>query len=141
MKKIFSPNSVLFMMIISISLAHCTKAKQDVQKSLVLQVMTSGRWVVQNFTENNNDQTNSFVPFEFQFVDNGTMSAYHSGLITNGSWIGNPTAQTIYSNFPAGNDTLNLLNDTWKITNSTLTMVEAKPTNTTRNAYLKLVKK
>jgi len=129
------------MLIISISVAHCTKAKKDIQKSFALQVMTSGRWVVQNFTENNNDVTNAFTPYEFQFQDNGTVSAYHFGLTTSGTWVGNVDAETIYSNFPTGNDTVTLLNDTWKITNNTLSMVEAKPTNTTRTAYLKLVKK
>jgi hypothetical protein len=141
MKKIFSPNSVLFMLIISISVAHCTKAKQDLQKSFALQVMTSGRWVVQDFTENNADVTTAFAPYEFQFLENGTVSAFHAGDTTTGSWVGDVTAETIYSNFPSANDTVSLLNDTWKITNNTMAMVEARPTNTTRTAYLKLVRK
>jgi hypothetical protein len=33
------------------------------------------------------------------------------------------------------------LNDTWKVYNNTLTIVEANPTNTGRSAYLKLIKK
>jgi hypothetical protein len=141
MKKILSPNSVLFMLIISISVAHCTKAKQDLQKSFALQVMTSGRWVVQDFKENNNDVTTAFAPYEFQFKDNGTVSAYHSGMTSDGTWLGDVAAETIYSNFPSANDTVVLLNDTWKITSNSMSMVEARPTNTMRSAYLKLVKK
>jgi hypothetical protein len=141
MKKIFSPNSFLFMLIISISVAHCTKAKDDLKLSFVIQVMTTGRWVVQDFSENNTDKTPAFTPYEFQFYQNGTVEAFHDGQSISGTWVGDSGALTIYSNFPASNDTVSLLNDTWKVTNNTLTSVEARPTNTTRNAYLKLVKK
>jgi hypothetical protein len=141
MKKIFSPNSVLFMLIISISVAHCTKAKENLKQSFALQVMTSGRWIVQDFSENNTDKTSAFSTYEFQFFENGTVNAYYNGQTASGTWVGDTGAMTIYSNFPAGNDTVTLLNDTWKITNSSLTFVEAKPTTTLRTAFLKLLKK
>jgi hypothetical protein len=141
MKKFLSPNSFLFLLMISISVAHCTKAKEDLKKNFVIQVMTSGRWVIQEFRESTTDKTAEFAPYEFQFFENGTVTGYHNGLTSNGTWVGNADAQTIYSNFPSGNDTVTLLNDTWKVTNNSLSMVEAIPTNTLRTAYLKLVKK
>jgi hypothetical protein len=126
---------------ISISIAHCTKQKEEIQKDLVIQVMTSGRWVVQSFSENNTDVTAEFSTYEFQFLENGTVQGINGSVITTGNWVGNANALTIYSNFPTGSTTILRLNDTWKITNNTLSMVEAKSANTSRTAYLKLVKK
>jgi hypothetical protein len=46
----------------------------------------------------------------------------------------NAGARTISCCFPGANDTLLRLNDTWKIFNNTFTLVEANPTNTTKNS-------
>ena len=103
--------------------------------------MTNGRWLVQTYTEDGVDESTIFSPYEFQFVQDGKVFAIDGASQTQGSWVANASAQTITSNFPVVNDTLTKLNDTWKITNSTTTTVDAKPTNSNRLAYLKLIKK
>jgi hypothetical protein len=115
--------------------------KEELQKDFVIQVMTSGRWLVQDFTENTVDVSGEFGGYEFQFFENGTVQGIKGSIITTGTWVGNASAQTIFTSFPSGNDTLLRLNDTWKITNSSLSLVEAMPSGTSRIAYLKLVKK
>jgi hypothetical protein len=87
------------------------------------------------------DVSPEFVPYLFQFYENGQVKAENGSTIVTGSWTADPSARTITSTFPTGNNTLQRLNDTWKIFNNTFTLVEANPTNTGRNAYLKLVKK
>jgi hypothetical protein len=141
MKKIYSQLIFLFLLLFCIGMAHCKKAKEVIATNYVLELMTNGRWLVQTFTEDGVDESTLFGPYEFQFVSDGKVFAIEGASQTQGSWVANASAQTITSNFPVVNDTLTKLNDTWKITNSTTTMVEAKPTNTNRVAYLKLVKK
>jgi len=139
MKKLFSPPTMLVVLIIAISVAHCSK--KEVQKNIIIEAMTNGRWVVQQFTESTLDVSPEFKTYEFQFYENGTVQGISGAIITNGTWTANPDARTISSIFPSGNDTLKRLNDTWKIFNNSFTRVEANPSNTTRTAYLKLVKK
>ncbi len=126
-------------MVIAISAAHCSK--EEVQKDLIIQAMTNGKWQVQQFRENTLDVSPEFVPYLFQFYENGQVQAESGSTIVAGTWTADPNARTITSSFPTGNNTLQRLNDTWKIFNNTFTLVEANPTNTGRNAYLKLVKK
>lgn len=139
MKKILSPGFICVLMVIAISVAHCSK--EDVQQNLILQAMTNGKWQVQQFSENAVDVSTEFVPYLFQFYENGQVQAVNGTTTVTGTWTADPNARTITSSFPAGNTTLQRLNDTWKIFNNTFTLVEANPTNTARTAYLKLVKK
>lgn len=139
MKKILSPGFICILMVIAISAAHCSK--DEVQKDLIIQAMTNGKWQVQQFRESTLDVSPEFVPYLFQFYENGQVNAENGSTIVTGTWTADPSARTITSTFPTGNNTLQRLNDTWKIFNNTFTLVEANPTNTGRNAYLKLVKK
>ena len=125
----------------AIGMGSCSKKVEEIQKNIVVDAMTGGRWLVQTFTDGDSDITAQFASYEFQFYSNGTVTGFKGAEASNGTWIGDPNALTIYSNFPAANDTIMKLNDTWKITNNTFTMVEAKPSNGTRLAFLKLVKK
>jgi hypothetical protein len=141
MRNLYSAKFVLILLIISISIAHCAKKKEEIQKDLVIGVITNGRWLVQYFSENTTDVSNEFTNYEFQFFENGTVQAINGSVITTGNWVGDANALTIYANFPLGSNTILRLNETWKITNNTLKLVEAIPANPGRTAYLKLVKK
>lgn len=141
MKKIYTAPNILVILLISISIAHCQKAKEELARNFVIRVMTDGRWIVNKFTENGGDSTALFQPFEFQFLANGTVYAIDNNRQISGTWEGNATQMTIVSNFPTGGDTLRLVSDTFKIFNNTPTQVEARPLDTSRDAYLKLVKK
>jgi hypothetical protein len=139
--KLFSAYHFLILLIISISIAHCAKKQEEIKEDLVIKAMTSGRWIVQIFNENNENVTGEFSTYEFQFYENGTVEGISSSETKSGTWQGDANAMTIVSNFPNANDTLKRLNDTWKIIKNSFTYVEARPTNTNRTAYLKLVKK
>jgi len=141
MKNLYSAKFLLILLIISISIAHCAKKKEEIQKDLVIGVITNGRWLVQYFSENTTDVSNEFTNYEFQFLENGSVQAINGSVITTGNWVGDANALTIYANFPLGSNTILRLNETWKITNNTLKLVEAIPANPGRTAYLKLVKK
>jgi len=116
-------------------------SKSTIESNIIIDAMTSGRWVVDQFKENNLDCTTQFAAYEFQFEKAGTITAYKTNTPTSGIWIADIPLRTIFAKFPITNDTLKKLNDTWKVYNNTLTLVEANPTDVSRSAYLKLVKK
>ena len=141
MKKGYSQLVFLLVLLFGISIAHCKKAKEQIAKNYVIEVMTSGRWIVQQFSEDGTDESSQFTPYEFQFTADEKVYGIEGAVQTPGTWSGDASAMTIYSNFPNANDTLTKLNDTWKITKNTPSLVEAKPNNPSRVAFLQLVKK
>lgn len=122
-------------------LSGCGKSVEDQQKDFIVGIMTNGRWTVQVFAEQNIDVSAEFAGYEFQFLESGTVQGIKGTAVTEGSWSASAANYTITSNFPTGDATLKRLNDVWKITNSSLRTVEARPVDNLRNAYLKLVKK
>lgn len=141
MNKLFTPQHFLLLLVISISIAHCAKKKEEIKTNIVIEAMTSGRWVVEKFSENNVDVTNEFSNYEFQFYKDGSVKGFDANGEAAGTWVGDVVSETISSNFPNTNDTLKRMNDTWKIVKNSFTYVEARPTNTNRTAFLRLVKK
>jgi hypothetical protein len=140
MNKLFTPQHFLILLVISITIAHCSKKKEEIKTNIVIEAMTSGKWVVQTFSENNEPVTSEFTGYEFQFFKDGTVKAFKGSTEASGTWLGDATALTISSRFLNTNDTLMRLNDTWKILKNSFTYVEARPTNTNRTAFLKLIK-
>lgn len=135
--------SFMLFLVFSLSGLHCKKAKEDIERKLIISAMTSGIWIVQNFSYDDTDITAAFNSYEFQFKEDGKVFALKTltSEQIEGSWEGDMNNLTIYSNFPGAEEPLLRLNDTWKIINNTMKLVEAKPFNVNRTAYLKLVKK
>lgn len=131
--------SALCICLFSLTMLNCSK--ENVQKNILVDAITNGRWLVTEFTENTTNYTPDFAVYEFQFFENGTVQAIEGTTITNGTWVADINARTITASFTVANPTLGRLNDNWKIINSTLTLVEANPVNASRIAYLKLNKK
>ena len=120
----------------------CNKIKEDIGKQFIINVMTDGRWIVNKFTEDGTvDITHSFDGYEFQFTADGKVYGFYNTSQEVGTWEGNTNNLTITSDFPGAGDPLRKLNGVWKISNNTKTSVEASPFNSSRIAFLKLVKK
>lgn len=124
-----------------LSFSGCKKVKEDLAMKFLLEAMTNGRWIVDTYKEDNVDETAAFDGYEFQFTEEGKVYAIMGAGQTEGTWVGDVNNLTIYANFPSATEPLIKLNDTFKITNNTTKLVEAKPFNESRNVYLKLVKK
>lgn len=121
---------------------RCKKIKEDLGMKFIIAAMTDGRWLVDKFTDSNEDIAASFTGYEFQFTEDGKVYGYYNGTqVGAGTWVGDVNNLTIQSNFPGAAEPLVRLNDRWKITNNTTKLVEATPFNSSRTAYLKLVKK
>lgn len=143
MRKFHVCFGLLFLLMLSLGGLQCKKVKEDLGKKFIINAMTSGLWIVQVFTDDNIDITADFDGYEFQFTEDGKVFAIKTGTAeqVQGTWEGNVNDLTIFSDFPGAGEPLLRLNDTWKITNNTTKLVEAKPFNAARTAYLKLVKK
>jgi hypothetical protein len=127
-----------------LGVASCEKATEIISQQaedIVITLMTSGRWVVDQFSVSGNDVKTEFDGYEFQFLKDGTVDAIKGTTTTKGTWKANQTLMTIESSFTNGNDTLKRLNYTWYITKSGLTYVEAKVIQVGYTANMKLIKK
>jgi hypothetical protein len=120
----------------------CKKAVVDASKELLLEIMTNGRWVVEVYSQDNIDLTAEYAGYEFQFYRDGKLQGIKGSDVTSGIWVPDTRNLTMQSSFPSGSNTLLIrLNETWKITKSSMSHVEAKPLSNTKTAYLKLIKK
>ena len=120
----------------------CKKAVKEVQKNIIIDAMTNGRWFVEQYKENTIDVTGDFFGYEFQFYENGNVDGIKTPVTRSGTWSSDITAYTITASFPAtAGDTLRRLNYTWKITDSYLNYVEAKTTTSNGDNILHLRKK
>jgi len=120
----------------------CKKAVEENARRVLLDLMTNGRWVVQTFTESGVDLSADYSPWEFQFYENGSVDGLNGTQKVTGTWAVDEIKLTIQSSFPTGSPAaLTRLSETWNLTKTTLSYVEAKPSNPNRTAYLKLVRK
>ncbi|HEX2608038.1 MAG TPA: hypothetical protein VHK91_11690 [Flavisolibacter sp.] len=116
----------LVFVLIAVTLVHCQKKKEEIQKNLVIEAMTNGQWKVTSFKKESVDRTTDFTPYAFQFHENFTVDALNGGLLEKtGMWSADASAQTITATFTNSTNPLPLLNGTWKITRNSWTYVEA----------------
>ena len=130
----------LFWLTITICLAiSCKKVIEDKKKDLLLDAITDGQWYMFSFIDNGTDITASFSPYTFQFYRDGKVSGFTATTEDKGTWVGDPNAKTIDSDFPNSTEPINKLNAVWKLTNYTMDYVkaEASVSGITRKLYLK----
>ncbi|MDI3322247.1 hypothetical protein [Pinibacter soli] len=125
---------LLMPVLISIS---CKKAIERKKEQIVIAAVTNGRWLVTQFNNNGTDITTNFAGYEFQFYEAGTVDAFWSVNKNTGTWSGDIGALTITAHFESANDTLQQLNEVWKITDSDVDYVRATGANGTKLLYLK----
>lgn len=133
----------LYLMIMVCSVA-CEKAKDIVaqqSEDIVINIMTNGRWVLDQFSASGVDVKAEFNGYEFQFLKDGTVDAINGTEVTKGTWKASQANMTITSAFPSGNNTLKRLNYVWYISKSGLTYVEAKVVDNGYTSNMRLIKK
>ena len=142
MKLIRAPFIYMLLVVLATGSISCKKVQEDIGQQFIIKIMTNGRWVVEKFTENDTDDiTAMFQGYEFEFKEDGKVYGYYETSQKQGTWSGNTTDLTITSSFAGADDPLKKLNDVWKLSNNTSKSVEARPFNSNRVAFLKLVKK
>lgn len=96
------------------SFLSCKKVIEDKKKEYVLQIMTNGRWYLENYIDNGNDNTADFKNYEFQFYENEKIEAITTTSTDAGTWIGDVNNRTMTVNFPVASGPLMRLNHVWK---------------------------
>lgn len=131
-----------FLYILTIlTLASCEKAIEKAKEDAVIDAMTNGQWIVQEYLKGATSVKSSFAPYLFQFKKNETVDAINNGSVERtGTWQANSNAMTITSQFSNTGEPLSLLNGTWTIKSTTWTSVDAERTEGSELRKLKLIK-
>lgn len=107
-------------------LGGCKKAVDNAQTNALLDLITTGQWVVTRFEVGAEDKLSEYTPYTFQFFRNGQVAARQSGQPdVVGTW--NPIVEnlSIQSAFNGAGLPLTRFNGTWSINRTTMTTVEA----------------
>jgi hypothetical protein len=137
MKKILP---IVSLIILTSSLS-CKKYIEKKQRDAVIEAMTTGVWMVEQYIENSDNITSVFLNYEFQFYENGTVKGTLGTNVANGTWVADVDKYTITSEFPAAGDPLVKLNYTWLIKDSYWDYVKAETNTPAGKNVLQLRKK
>lgn len=107
-------------------LGSCKKLVEDRKRDLLVQAMANGQWHIETFQEGSATITDQFAGYNFEFHDNGTISAIKATIYTAGTWSSDLQNYSITSDFPSAPDPLKKLNGTWRITDSQTGFVVAE---------------
>ena len=131
---------IIFLLVCFSSLS-CKKAIENKQRDILIDAITNGEWQIHKYVEDNVDITFQFYGYKFQFHEQGTVQAKYSGIIEDGTWVGDINNYTITSQFPSAQPPLSKLNGIWKLTDSYWDYVEAEMTTASGKNILHLIKK
>ena len=131
----------IFLLFIVVASVSCKKAIEKKAQDMLVDAITNGYWIVEQYVEAQADITTDFTGYDFKFNENGTVIGIYSGTNTNGTWIGSVSDYTITSDFPTANNPLKKLNGVWKLVDSDWDYVKAEMTIGAEKNILKLRKK
>ncbi|OQY96084.1 MAG: hypothetical protein B6D37_02960 [Sphingobacteriales bacterium UTBCD1] len=135
MRKVFALIPILFI------LFSCKKVKENIAQDAIISAMTSGQWVITQFTNNGSNITSSFSGYKFQYYSNKTVDAIKNGNVEKtGNWDGNASTMTTWASFPGAGAPLDLINGTWHIDNNSWTFVVASQANGSDTKTMRLDK-
>jgi hypothetical protein len=119
----------------------CRKAIEKKVENQIMDAITNGEWIVEQYFEGENNLSSLFLDYSFDFDKNGTLKSTIGSTVTEGTWVPNTSDYTIVTDFPAAGDPLKKLNGLWKIKDSYWDFVKAEMTTPNGLKILKLRKK
>jgi len=131
----------LSVLLLIVNLFSCKKAIENKQRDILIDAMTNGQWLVQQYIEGTVDISFEFYGYRFQFEENGAVHALLGPSVLDGTWQGDVNNYSITSQFPSASDPIKKLNGIWKITDSYLDYVEAEMNTSNGKNILHLRKK
>jgi hypothetical protein len=123
------------------TLFSCKKTIDKQKEDYVMNVLTNGRWYLENYTENYLDYTFDFMEFEFQFYENGKLDAITTSSTIPGTWIGDVNNLTVPVNFPGTTTQLVRLNHVWQFLGANVGLVFAETVTSTQKISIRFKKK
>ena len=137
MKRLIPLPFICLLLIFSIS---CRKAIEKKKQEMLLNAITDGKWVVEQYLEGATNVTGDFEDYDFQFFKDGKVTGFNTGGSTDGTWEGDISNYSILSQFPTATNPVKRLNGTWKIKDSDWDYVEAEMNTSTGKNILHLRK-
>ena len=131
----------LLAIIILTSSLSCKKLIEDKQRDAIMDAMTNGVWLVEQYFEHDVNITSEFLNYEFQFYENGTVKGNRGTEVANGTWVADTDKYSITSDFPAATNPVAKLNFTWFIKDTEWDYVKAETTTPAGKNILHLRKK
>lgn len=119
----------------------CRKAIEKKVENMIMDAITNGEWVVEQYFEGENNLSSQFLDYSFKFDSNGTLTGTIGSTATKGTWVPNTSDYTITSDFPTAGDPLKKLNGLWKIKDSYWDFVKAEMATPDGTKLLMLRKK
>jgi len=104
----------------------CKKKIEQKAEDMVMDAITHGDWIVEQYSEGSNNLSSLFLSYSFKFNSDGTLISTANSVNTNGTWAPNVSDYTIDSEFPTAVDPLKKLNGVWKIKDSDWDYVKAQ---------------
>ena len=115
----------------------CKKAIEKKAQDMIMDAITNGEWIVEQYFEGSNNISSQFLNYYFKFNSNGTVTCTISSTSTNGTWVGNSSDYTITAEFPSAGDPLKKFNGVWKLKDSYWDFVKAEmPTSSGTNVLM-----
>ncbi|AEW01727.1 hypothetical protein Niako_5492 [Niastella koreensis GR20-10] len=119
----------------------CKKAIEKKAEDMVMDAITHGEWIVEQYFEGSNNLSSLFSAYSFKFNSDGTLIGTANSVSTNGTWAPNVSDYTIDSEFPTAVDPLTRLIGVWKIKDSDWDYVKAEMVTANGTKLLILRKK
>jgi hypothetical protein len=116
----------LFFVFVLFSMLSCKKAIEKKKQEMVMDAITNGTWIIEQYLEGTTNVTGDFLDYNFQFFKDGTVTGTLSGNATSGTWSGNVSNYSITSQFPSATDPIKKLNGVWIIKDSYWDYVKAE---------------
>jgi hypothetical protein len=102
--------------IVLLCTASCKKLIEEKKEDMMMKIIQSGEWYVEQYVENGTNVTSEFLNYKFRFTDDLVVKGILGTDTTKGTWEGSINAETITSYFNSDAPSpLPKLNGVWDI--------------------------
>jgi hypothetical protein len=134
----------LFAILLSLTHLSCSRSNNDVIND-ISPIISTGEWMVTNFSERGINETADFSGFSFVFQAGGKLMVNKSGSVfKEGSWSEDKSSGKLIINLGIKDNTnkpLGELTDDWVITAKSETRINRTDDNSASNEFLEFSKK
>jgi hypothetical protein len=96
-------------------MASCGEDGSLGNPNTVSDIVTSGVWKVEAYTEMGQNYTNDFAGYTFSFVGNGSVTVSCNGTSCSGTWFEDVVTRKVSMNFINATPALDRINNQWAV--------------------------
>lgn len=103
--------------------ASCANETDVANPNTATDIITTGKWKVNQYMNASQDQTSDFAGYSLSFSRNGTVVATYGGATYNGTWAEDATSRKLILNFTNATPVLERINNQWSVADIQAAMV------------------